>query len=318
MSEYTAAASRPGQKAGAGDDRALFLREFGGLVLTAYLEIVKQYDSLRWVKHITQGKSDTFPVIGKKRDASEHEPGEEIKGGKILHDEIEVTLDKMVYDSVFIPEIDELMLHYELRGPYATQLGQSLGSLQAKRIAIMHILASRSTAVLDMPTPSYAFAANMRTSATAIETAYFAAEEFLRTNDISGAAVEGRLPWQQYLLCARNLGLDPTRDVAREGAGSGNRVTATLGKIANIDTMGTNYIPKGVVASGPTKYQGDFTNVVGHIGNRMAVASLERKAMQITTKDQAERLGTIMIASQLNGHGILRGECSFELATVTR
>lgn len=326
MSQYTDAASRLGQREGAGDDRALFLTEFGGMVITAYLRLIEQYQNLRWIKQITQGKSDTFPIIGRKDDAAEHEAGELILGGKIMHDDIEITLDKMVFDSVFVPEIDELMAHFEVRGPYATQLGQSLGSLQAKRIATMHILASRKywvagvpTGVPDgQPTPQYAFDSNMKTSATALETAYFAAVQYLQENDISGAVNEARLPWQQVLLMARNLGLNPTDSNSRPEAGSGNRVTAKLGLVAGIATEGTNFIPKTNVTIGNTKYQGNFSTTVGHIGNRMAVGSLERKAMQITVKDQPERLGTIMIASQFNGHGTLRPECSFELATAVR
>jgi hypothetical protein len=223
----------------------------------------------------------------------------------------------MVFDSIFVADFDELLNHYDVRGPYATQLGQSLGSLQAKRIASMHILASRSTAKQDQPTPSYSWDANMKTSATALETAYFAAVQFLHENDISGAEVQSRLPWAQVLLMARNIGLQAT-DVSRPEAGSGNRVSGTLGQVAGISTMGTNFIPKINVNTGPSKYQGDFSTTVGHIGNRMAVGSLERKAMQLTVKQQEERLGTIMIASQLNGHGILRGECSYELATAVR
>lgn len=326
MSQYTDAASRLGQREGAGDDRALFLTEFGGMVITAYLKLVEQYNTMRWIKQITQGKSDTFPIIGRKDDASEHEAGELILGGKILHDDIEITVDKMVFDSVFIPDIDELLAHYEVRGPYATQLGQSLGSLQAKRVATMHILASRKywsggavSGVPDgQPAPSYAFDANMKTSATALETAYFTAVQYLRDNDISGAENEARLPWQQVLLMARNLGLNPSDSNSRPEAGSGNRVNGTLGMVAGISTTGTNFIPKTNVTTGNTKYLGDYSTTVGHIGNRMAVGSLERKAMQVTIKDQPERIGTIMIASQLNGHGVLRPECSFELATAVR
>lgn len=326
MSQYTDSVSRSGQRAGAGSDRSLFLTEFGGLVLTAYLQLVEQYQSMRWIKQISQGKSDTFPIIGRKNDAAEHEPGELILGGKIMHDDIEITLDKMVFDSVFVAEIDEMMNHFEVRGPYATQLGQSLGSLQAKRIATMHILASRKywvagtpTGVPDgQPTPQYAWDANMKTSATALETAYFAAVQYLHENDISGAAVESRLPWQQVLLMARNIGLDPATAIAKPESGSGNRVTAKLGLVAGIDTQGTNFIPKTNITTGNVKYQVNASTTVGHIGNRMAVGSLERKAMQMTIKDQPERLGTIMIASQLNGHGILRPECSFELATAVR
>lgn len=326
MNQYTDAASRTGQRNLAGDTRALFLTEFGGLVLTAYLRLVRQYDNMRWIKQITQGKSDTFPIIGRKDDAAEHEAGDLILGGKIAHNDIEITVDKMVFDSVFIPEEDELLNHIQVRGPYAEQLGQSLGTLQAKRIAITHILASRKYYVGNTPTgvpqgqpaPGYAFDANMKTSATALETALFAARQYLLENDISGNEPEVRLPHQQVLLLARNIGLDPATSVAREAAGSGNRVQGTIGRMVGMEIEGTNFIPKTNITTGNTKYQGNFTTTVGHVGSKMAVGSLERKAMNIVMKPIPERLGTQLIASQLNGHGILRPECSFELATAVR
>jgi hypothetical protein len=317
LNEYTDSASRSGQRNFTGDDRALFLTNFGGLVITAYLEAM-DYQSLRWLKHITSGKSDLFPIIGRKRDAAEHTPGDLIVGGKVEHDDKEITVDRMLFDSAFIPEIDELLNHIEVRGPYAQQIGQSLGVLTAKRIAIMHILASRDTDNgPGQPVPSYSWDANMRTSATAIETAAFAAKEYFMVNDMSGNAPELRLPAQQYLLCARNLGLQST-DVSRPEAGSGNRVTAKLGQIGGIDPVATNHIPKVNITTGLAKYQGDFTNTVGHISSKMAVGTLERKPITITMKEQAERLGTIIIGSKLDGHGKLRSECAYELATTVR
>lgn len=317
MSAYTDAASRSGQRNFTGDDRALFLTGFGGLVITAYMEAM-DYQNLRWVKSITSGKSDLFPIIGRKRDAAEHEAGELILGGKIEHDDIEITVDKMIFDAVFIPEIDELLNHIEVRGPYAQQIGQSLGSLTAKRIAIMHILASRDTDFRPgQPAPSYAFDANMKTSATAIETAAFAAQQYFMENDFSGFGPELRLKPQQYLLCARNLGLQST-DAGRPEAGSGDRVNATVGKIGGITPVATNHIPTTNITTGLAKYQGNFTTTVGHISSRMAVGTLDRKPITITMKEQAERLGTIIIGSKLDGHGKLRSECSFELATASR
>lgn len=324
MSEYTDAASRFGQKAGAGDDRKLFLTEFGGLVINTYDETM-DYMNLRWVKNITQGKSDTFPIIGRKRDASEHEAGELILGGKIESNEIEVTLDKMVYDAVFIPEIDELISHFSVREPYAKQLGQSLGSLQARRVAIMHILASRKFYVGNTPTdvpqgqpaPGYAYHTNMKTSAAELEGALWAAKEYLLVNEISGEAPVCKLPHQQVLMLARNFGFD-TGVAANPQAGSGSRVSGELGKVVGFSVEGTNHLPKTNITTGLAKYQGDFTKSVGHVSTKMAVASLERKAMRIVMKDQEERLGTIIIASQFNGHDVLRAEASFELATAVR
>lgn len=322
MSEYSDAASRFGQRAAAGDDRALFLTEFGGLVITAYDEIM-DYNDLRWVKHIDQGKSDTFPIIGRKRDASEHTPGELILGGTIESNDIEITLDKMVYDSVFIAEIDKLISHFDVMGPYTQQLGQSLGSLQAKRVATMHILASRKYYVGNTPTgvpqgqpsPFYVSDAAMRTSATVLETSAFAARQYLLEQEISGNEPRLMLPHQQYLLLARNFGVD----VFKPEAGGGDRRSAQVNSpIAGFEIKGTNHIPKTNVTTGLAKYQGDFSTTVGHISSKVAVGSLERKAMRIVIKDQEERLGTIAIASQFNGHGVLRPEASVELATTVR
>lgn len=321
MSEFTDAVSRFGAINNTGDDRAQFLTEFGGLVLNSYDEAM-DYMDLRWVKQITQGKSDTFPIIGRKRDAAEHSPGERILGGVIPGNEIEVTLDNMVYDSVFVAEIDELIAHFSVRAPYARQLGQSLGSLQARRVAIMHILASRKYYVGGVPTdvpqgqpaPSYQWNASMGTSASVLETAILAARQYLLEEEISGADPVAMLPWAQYLLLAANFGVEDFK----EAAGSGSRVTGKVGQIYGFSVKGTNHIPNTNITTGLTKYRGDFSTTIGHISTKMAVASLERKAMKLIVKDQEDRLGTIMIASQFNGHGILRPEASIELATAVR
>lgn len=319
MSEYTEAASRFGQYQGGADDRALFLTEFGGMVISAYDEAM-DYMDLRIIKNITQGKSDTFPVIGRKRDAAEHEAGELILGGSIQSGEVEITLDKMVYDSVFIAEIDELISHFEVRGPYAHQLGQSLGSLQSKRVARMHILASRWVADGNdlqpgQPTPSYAYDANMKTSATAIENAAFSGQQFLMENEISGYRPLLKLPVAQYLLVARNFGVE---DFKAEAGGGDRRAARVNGQMAGFDLGWTNHMPLTNITTGNTKYQGDFSTTVGHISSKVAVGSLERRGMRVVMKDQEERLGTIIIASQFNGHGVLRPEASFELATTVR
>lgn len=325
MSEYTDSASRPGQKAGTGDDRALFLTEFGGMVIETYNEVM-DYNDMRWIKNIQQGKSDTFPIIGRKRDAAEHEPGELILGGKIENNEVEISLDKMVYDAVFIPEIDELIAHWDNRGPYSTQLGQSLGSLQARRVAIMHILASRKFYVgasavgvpQGQPAPGYAWNAAMKTSAAALEDGFWAAKQYLLENEISGSKPVAMLPHQQVLLLARNFGIATDGTAANDRAGSGDRVTGELGQVVGMAVKGSNHIPKVAVSTGLAKYQGDFSTTVGHISTKMAVGSLERRGMKLVMKDQPERLGTLLIASQFNGHDVLRPEASFELATAVR
>lgn len=321
MSDKTDARSRPGARLNTGtDDRELFMVEFGELVLTAWEE-TNDYASTTYTRTITKGKSDTFPIIGRKRDAQEHAPGEEVLGGTMEHNEVEITLDKILVDSVFIAEIDELMLHYDIRAPYAQQLGESLATASDRRVARMHILASRVTdrpygrnetdPMKKGPLPNGYFHNDLKTDVSKMEEAHFEAMEWIKRFDIGGGPLFSKWGWAQIMAMARSS----TIEGGPVTTGSANRSQGTVGLIAGIRPVGTNHVPRENITSGPLKYQGNFSTTVGHIGNRMAVGTLESRGLKVVMKEQEERLGTLLIASKFNGHGILRAECSFECAT---
>lgn len=313
MSVYTDSRTRPGAKGQADtNDRTTFLTEFGGVVLESYDEAMS-YQDMHWEKSITQGKADTFPVIGRKRDAQEHTPGELILGGQITHDEVSIGLDNMLVDSVFVAEVDELMLHYNVMAPYAKQIGQSLGSTNDKRIAIMHILASRGGSINadGIEAPGYYWAADLKTNAAKLEEAFFAAALYAKKNDMSGEPWKGMLPFQQMLLLSRYTGIEG----GPVSTGTANRAAGTVGQLAGITPKGSNHIPSTNVTTGLAKYRGDFSTTVGHIGCRMAVGTLNRRGLKMVMKEQDDRLGTLIIGSMFNGHGTLRNECSIELRT---
>jgi hypothetical protein len=318
MTAYTDSASRPGIKGTTGtDDTELFLRQFGDMVFEAYEESF-DFMGRTTVRPISSGKSQTFPIIGRKRDAADHTPGEQILGGTIEHNEIEVTLDPMLVDSLFLPEIDELMAHYPLSAPYARQIGHSLASSSNRKIGHTFINASRviDPPYEDGPVPGYFFHANMRTDPAQLEEAAFKAVEHIRTNDISGEGLFYMLPHAQYILLAKWVGIDQ-----QDTSGSGNRAAGTVGKVAGIQIEGTNSIPTGNVTTytgRQTKYNGNFTNTVGLIANAMAVATVKRRGIRVTMKDKDDRLGTLIIGSKLEGHGIQRAECAFEITTTER
>lgn len=315
MNQYTDSRSQPGRKPGGSDDRALFARNFTDYVMETWDETY-DFEGHTFVRSITSGKSDVFPIIGRKRQAADHIPGSIILGGTVEHNEMEVSLDPIMFDSVFIAEIDELIAHYPLSQPYARQLGQTLASESNSRIGRTLILASREDRLGDLDghvTPGYYWDATVATDPAKLEEAAFKGVEFIRTNDVGGGHMTYWLPWQQQLLLARYTGID-TQDTS----GSGNRAAGTVGQIAGISIKGTNSIPKTNVTEGQSKYRGDFSNTVGVIANSMAVATLKRRGMKVTIKTQDDRLGTLIIASKAEGHGPLRGECSFEVAKASR
>lgn len=318
MNQYTDARSRPGAKGASGtDDRQLFLTEFGGSVFNAYDEAM-DYQQLRFLKSITQGKADSFPIIGRKRDATAHTPGDLVLGGTINHDEVQISLDNVLVDAVFIADVDAMMAHYELSAPYSHQIGQSLGSTTAKRIAIQHIAASRAGQTQGVgdssggqPNPAYYWNANLKTDGSQLELAAALAKQYSLQNDMSGTDWFYMLPHQQVLLLARYAGIE-----AGVTSGSADRSSGTVGNIFGLIPKGTNHIPQANVANAQEpKYTINASTTVGHISSKMAVGTLERRDMQIVMKEQPERIGTLIMGNIFVGHGPLRNECSIELVT---
>lgn len=306
----TGAVSRTGLAVGGSDALELFLREFGELVLQAYEETNK-FEKHCFQKGISKGKSETFPVIGRKRDAFEHVPGSLITGGEIEHNEVEISLDPILVDAVFVAEIDELMNHYDVRAPYARQLGESLAVTYDRRAAIMHLLAARNTVApyTGGPVGDVIDVNNMATDTAVMIAALFTAAEHIVSNDISGMGIRAFFRPRQYFLLAQAQNLDSV-----QWTGTANIAEGTVKRIAGIDLDWSNHIPSTNITTGNTKYRGNFIRTHGIVSTPMAVGSLNRRGLRVVHKPQEDRLGHLMIASRANGMGLLRPECAIELA----
>lgn len=307
MNQFTTSVSRPAKRPGGTDDRELNLIEFGQMVLEAWTQ-TQDFKNLTHKKHVQGAKADSFPVIGRKRDAADHTPGDLILGGSIESEEVQIFIDNMLVDSVFKADIDDILLHYDNRAAYSKQLGESVGSVHSKRIAQTIVLASRLPALLSTHvTPIRIASATMKTSAAKMEEAHFRATTFLKENDIGGGEISSWWPWAQYMLLARYAAIDKTFTT-----GTGDRGNANVGMVGGILPKGTNFIPNTLVTTGLAKYQGDFTNTVGFAANNLACGELSAKEFTLDVVDARDRLGTLMIASELCGFGALRRECSIE------
>lgn len=312
MSIFTDGVSRSGQKNLAGDALALFLRNNSGMLLESWNE-VNNFENFYFSKTINSGKSDLFPVIGRKRDALEHDPGEQVVGGKVEHNEVEITLDPILVDSIFIAEIDDLMNHYDTQAAYMRQLAESISTSYDRRAAIMGLLAARVTTApyTGGPVPGGIITnASMATDPAQIETAIFSAVVGMKENDVSGAKPTCWLRWAQYMAMTRFSGID-----AEVTTGSGNRASATVGLVGGISLRATNHLPSQNITGGNAKYTGDFRKTVGLVTNEMAVGVLNLRGMKLSVTPQPDRLGTLLIASKACGMGRLRPECARELGT---
>jgi hypothetical protein len=146
MSNFTV--SRLGEIAGgSADPKELFLKLFGGEVLTAY-ETAVILKSLTRQRTISNGKSVSFPLVWKA--ATEyHTPGVEIDGQTIKHGEKVISIDDLLVSPVFIANIDEAMNHYEVRSIYSAEMGRALALSYDRNICRNLILSARGAAQID-------------------------------------------------------------------------------------------------------------------------------------------------------------------------
>ncbi|PTS86438.1 phage capsid protein [Pseudomonas sp. HMWF032] len=139
MASTTVAA--PGQINGTGDRNALFMKVFAGEVLTAFEQATVTMNRHQ-VRTIPSGKSASFPVVGRGK-AKYLAPGNNLddQRQKILHTEKTITIDGLLTADVLITDIEDAMNHFDVRAPYATQLGEALalaadGAVLAEGMAI--------------------------------------------------------------------------------------------------------------------------------------------------------------------------------------
>lgn len=108
------------------DKLALFLKVFGGEVLTAFTR-TSVTTSRHMVRSISSGKSAQFPVMGRTQ-AAYLQPGENLDDIRkdIKHSEKVITIDGLLTADVLIYDIEDAMNHYDVRSEYTAQLGEAL------------------------------------------------------------------------------------------------------------------------------------------------------------------------------------------------
>ena len=116
-----------------GQGRALFLKLYAGEVLTAF-QSKDIMMPLHRVRTISKGKSAQFPMTGKYRDASYHTPGAEIVPTAAKQGERIVSIDDLLVNAQFIPNIDDAMSHYDIRSIYTQEAGFGLGKVADQNI----------------------------------------------------------------------------------------------------------------------------------------------------------------------------------------
>lgn len=301
--------SRLGQINGAGDTSALFLKIFGGEVLAEF-ERLNIFKALTYVRQIANGKSATFPLVG-RASSSYHTPGNWLDGTVIPHAEKVILVDDLLTSTTFIANIDEAMNHYDVRSVYSKELGQELSYQYDTHLARVVALAARSASGLTgRPGGSRITDAAMATDPAKLEAALFTAAQTLDEKNVGLENSQAVFrPAQYYLLAQRDRLVDV--NLGAKGAVATGRVDT----VAGLPIIKSNHVPSTNVATGPTKYQGNFTTTVGLIFNKMAAGTVQLLDLGMESEYEIRRQGTFMVAKYAVGHDVLRPDCAIEVAT---
>lgn len=306
--------SRLGMINGEGDADALWLKQFGGEILTEF-EATTVFKSRHFIRQISNGNTAQFPLIGTV-DALYHTPGAFIDGQSVNHAEHTITVDGLLVAPLFIDRMDELQNHYDVRGSYAMEMGRKLAYQFDQNVARQAVLASRSNNALAGRTGGgYTSHANMKTSADTICAGLFTAAQKLDEKNIPEHDRWAFFKPAQYYLLAQKEEL-----LNKDYSGSANISTGRILSVAGIEIIKTNHLPSADDTSNTdihSKYRADFSDTAGIVMNRYAVGTVQLMDLAMETDWEPRRQGTFMLAKLAVGHDKLRPECAFELRVST-
>ena len=333
-----ASVSRLGKGSGA-DNRALFLKQFSGEVLTAFEE-KNVAMPLHRVRTIKNGKSAQFPSIG-TTTAAYHSAGEVIYGGSVPASEITVQVDDLLVSSAFVPKIDEAMNHYDVRSIYSSEMGNALANAADRNIFSTIYTAATGGGNGDLvPAWENADFANLSNGTTGeagkidirtvteegtagvlaqdVVNGIIKALETFDKHDVTGEKYCVLNPETYYLL----LGADSTA-INRDQGGNGSIATGQVPTVGGVKIYMSNHLPIDAQST-PTPsgtneanraaaYAGRDADLRGLMFTKDAAATVKLLDLGVESEYQIERQGTLMVAKYAMGHNVLRSKSAIAL-----
>lgn len=263
-------------------------------------------------------KSTQFPVIGNV-DAGYHTPGVEITGRVIKGAERTISIDGVLLSDVFVAEIDELMSHFDVRGPYSAEMGRKLAYQYDEDAFCELVLAARGSAVVDggfggnVITDVNLGSATLATKADALGKALYSAAQAMDEKDVPGTRFAAFRP-AEYNALVQAVQTGGFSAIAKEYGGLGSYAEGNIIRVAGIEILKSNRVP---ITNLSTKtYHGvNASTTKGIVWTADAIGVVELMGVTSEMAWDVRRQGTLLIAKMAVGMGILRPECAAELRT---
>lgn len=353
--EFNFTGNRQGANNSGADKRELFLKVFSGEILSNY-ETKLVLSPLVRNRTIAVGKSATFPIYG-KASAKWHTPGENIleAASGYLTDfkfgERVINIDNMLTANTMIHDVDELMNHWDVRGPIAQELGWALARAMDGFAMRTMLAASRATNPISNTSGNgTALSGETITTGTAgsvtgvqIVDSLFDAQTRFDNKDVPETGRFCILRPEQYgaVLAAAGNSSYAFRFSSDFGSGAGNvaQGSASPIEIAGFKVLKSNLFPRdngnesadALWAAGGGA-QANIANDVfggdgvgygataavmndywGVCGHADAIGCVKKLDVSTEMERKIEYQGTLVVSKLMAGFGILRPECAIGL-----
>lgn len=298
-----------------GDTQALFRDQFIPLLLTRFDEKRVMKGKVR-NKTITKGKSASFPLFGKV-SAKYISRGEKLVGNQdFAKTETTIYIDPYLTTAYTLYELEEKMSETEDRDIIATEMARALANTEDKQLLQVGVRAARMESII---TGGYGGSvlyagSDVETKGDVLAANIYAAGVELDEKDVPEDNRMAFIRPFQYALLAQYT------DVKDHDIGTGSYSKGTTGTINGIQIIKTNHLPKTNITQSQdvtnpkNVYYGDFSNTVGLVMTRDAIATVSLIGLRTEVSWNPEYLHHLLTARIAQGHGVLRPECAVEIS----
>lgn len=303
------------------EERALYLKMFGGEVLVAFPKYTIFIDKHR-VKSLTSGKEVQFPLIGRMPSAEYHTPGEEILGQEAPLAEKTISVDRLLISHLFIDNLDEKLAHFEARSELSTNMSRRLAQTYDNHVGRNLILAANTGAAITGDTTmggtvvtdaDLASATAQTKLDTWVEVLFDCAETFDDKWVNDGTRWCALKPADYYFL-VRNAMSSGYSLIDTRISGQGSISQGNIGPIAGIELVPFPDLPTSDY-SAEDFHNVDCSNTVGIVWTKGAAGTVKAFDIGVETEYQISRQGHLIVAKYAMGHGVLQSECAIQLKT---
>ena len=303
-----------------GSEDALFLKVFSGEVITSF-ERASKTQGTDSVRSISNGKSATFPVMG-RTTAAYHTPGAEILGSDVNHNEKVITINDLLISSAFLSNIEEAKNHWDVRSSYSTEIGRALAFQKDK-----HVLQTVGQAALtstanvtggDTGTVLTNTAIASSTAATSANGFIDSLFDAAKTLDDKYVPADGRVCFLKPEMYYKLANATNAVNVDFSGGANGGVASGRVLQIAGIRLIAVPHfvasnvnsgVDQGSATQGGSNPQAvNLTNFEGLVCHPTAVGTVKLMDLATEMEYDIRRQGTLMVAKYAIGHGVLRPE----------